>query len=242
MRTSIVIPCYNEADGIPQLCLRLLPLVDWLQRRGETEIVFVDDGSTDLTGEVIRREAVALPYRVITHERNEGITAALRTGFQECLGREVVTLDSDCTYEPTIAKDMLEKLLEGFDIVTASPYHPSGEVVGVQGWRLFLSKSLSRIYWLVLPLRLYTYTSCFRAYRKEILRSLDFRSNGFLGVTEILVSAILKGYRIAEIPAVLTKRRFGQSKIRVVRVIISHIRYILYVIYLRVSHQARNVT
>jgi dolichol-phosphate mannosyltransferase len=241
MSTTLLIPCYNEEAGIPQLCDRLRPLVQVLGGDGATEVLFVDDGSTDGTVEAINRGAIGLPFRIVSHDHNRGLGAALRTGFAASMGEEVVTLDSDCTYDPGQAVELLRTLRQGFDVVTGSPYHPVGEVVGVEGWRLFLSKGLSRVYWLILPQRLYTYTSCFRAYRRGILPTLVMKDDGFLGVTQILVSAILGGFKVSEVPARLTRRKFGQSKIKIVRVVISHIRYIFYVIFLRMSHRVQNV-
>jgi dolichol-phosphate mannosyltransferase len=232
-----VIPCYNEAEGIPQLCQKLTSLVDTLSRNGGVEVLFVDDGSTDGSADVIRRLANALPYRILTHPANRGLGAALRTGFHECVGDEVVTLDSDCTYDPIQALELLRALRAGNDVVTGSPYHPKGSVVGVVRWRLFISMLLSRLYWAILPVRLYTYTSCFRAYRREVLLQLDAPDDGFLSVAQLLVSAILGGARVAEVPALLTRRRFGQSHLRTIQVGLSHLRYLLHVVWLR----ARNV-
>jgi len=231
--TSVLIPCYNEAEGIPQLCTRLRELCAGLSLNGGTEVIFVDDGSIDGTADAIRREAVGLPYRIVGHEQNRGLGDALRTGFAESRGQEVVTLDSDCTYDPMQAIALLGLLRQGNDVVTGSPYHPDGEVVNVPGWRLFLSKTLSHLYWVIVPVHLYTYTSCFRAYRREALPLLESRDPGFLAVTELLVSAILKGLRVAELPARLTSRRFGQSKIRTAAVALSHLRYIAHVVLMR---------
>jgi len=238
VKTSLVIPCFNEADGIPQLCERLRPVAQTLRKDGEVEVVFVDDGSKDGTADVIRVEANGLPYRIVPHDRNRGIGAALKTGFAASVGEEVVTLDSDCTYDPERVVDLLRLLREGNDVVTGSPYHPKGEVVGVPGWRLLLSKGLSRLYWIILPGRLYTYTSCFRAYRRSILPSLTAESDGFLGVTQLLASAILHGARIAELPAQLTSRRYGQSKIKVVKVSLSHLQYLGHLLVIRLSGRA----
>jgi dolichol-phosphate mannosyltransferase len=198
-----------------------------LDVEGGFEVVFVDDGSTDGTADIIRQEAVGLPFQIVTHARNRGLGAALRTGFAASTGEEVVTLDSDCTYDPLQVVDLLECLRSGQDVVTGSPYHPQGVVVDASRWRLLLSKQLSTLYALVIPLHLYTYTSCLRAYRREALRTLRVDHDGFLAVTDLLVTPILRGMRVAEIPSRLERRRFGRSKVSVVRVSLSHIRYLL---------------
>jgi dolichol-phosphate mannosyltransferase len=230
MQTTFIIPCFNEAEGIPQLCRRLREIRPVLMEGGQIEFLFVDDGSTDGTADVIRREALDLPYRIVAHEQNRGLGAALRTGFAESRGQEIVTLDSDCTYDPLQAVDLLKLLRNGNEVVTGSPYHPQGRVVNIVRWRLMISRALSYLYWLVLPVHLYTYTSCFRAYRREILPNLEARDDGFLAVTQLLVSAILQGLVVAEMPATLTSRRFGRSKIRAVKVALSHLRYLLHIV------------
>lgn len=224
--TSLVVPCFNEVEGIPQLCRRLRSLVPELEPAGAVEVLFVDDGSTDDTLQAIRTEAEQLPYRIVRHERNRGLGAALKTAFAHAEGEEIVTLDSDCTYDPDQVPALLAALRDGADVVTASPYHPRGRVAGVVLWRLLLSRSLSYVYWLLLPVRLYTYTSCFRAYRTSRVRELDAPDDGFLAVSQLLIDAILRGMRVVEVPATLTPRRFGQSKIRVVSVMMSHLREI----------------
>ena len=239
--TTIVIPCFNEEAGLPQLCTRLRPVVDVLGEQGDVEVLFVNDGSTDSTVDVIQTEAAGLPFRIVSHERNMGIGAAFKSGFTASRGDEIVTIDSDCTYDPARIPDILEALRDGADVVTGSPYHPSGQVVGVQGWRLLMSKTLSRMYWAVLPGRLYTYTSCFRAYRRSVLPILRAESNGFLAVTEFLASALLAGARVTELPATLSSRKYGQSKIKVVRVSISHLKYIRSLLWWRVFGTGRNL-
>jgi dolichol-phosphate mannosyltransferase len=233
--TSIVIPCFNEVEGIYQLCGRLRELLPVLSRDGVVEIVFVDDGSTDGTADAIRREADGLPYVIATHPVNKGLGAALRTGFATARGLEIVTMDSDCTYDPLQSVELLRVLREGKDVVTGSPYHPDGRVVNVVGWRLMISKTLSFMYWLLLPTQLYTYTSCFRAYRRDAIPALEAPDDGFLAVTQLLVSGILRGCYVAEVPAVLTSRKFGRSKIRTLQVALSHLRYLAHVIRIQMA-------
>ena len=235
MQTTFIIPCYNEAEGIPQLCTRLREILPALTQGGPSEFLFVDDGSADGTADAIRREAGDLPYRIVAHEKNRGLGAALRTGFAESRGREVVTMDSDCTYDPLQAVELLRMLRKGNDVVTGSPYHPEGKVVNVVRWRLLVSKMLSYLYWLVVPVHLYTYTSCFRAYNREVLNHLEAEDDGFLAVTQLLVSAILQGYLVVEMPATLTSRRFGRSKIRTVKVALAHLRYLFRVVRMQMA-------
>ena len=108
-------------------------------------------------------------------------------------------------------------------MVTASPYHSEGAVRNVPGWRLFLSKSLSKMYAVVLHHRLATYTSCFRVYRRSAVRRLSVRDGGFLGVAELLGRLDLDGGRIVECPAVLEVRLLGRSKMKTVRTIFGHL-------------------
>jgi dolichol-phosphate mannosyltransferase len=112
-------------------------------------------------------------------------------------------------------------------MVTASPYHPDGRVNNVPSWRLFLSKRLSALYRIVLPEKLFTYTSCFRVYRKSAMEGLELREGGFLGVAETLGLVALKGGRVAECPAVLEVRLLGRSKMKVLRTMAGHLRLLI---------------
>jgi dolichol-phosphate mannosyltransferase len=136
-------------------------------------------------------------------------------------------MDSDCTYDPVEIGPLVAPLLAGWDFATGSPYHPRGRVLNVPGWRLVLSKGLSMLYWLVAPVKLWTYTSMFRAYRREALRTIEWRSDGFLSTSEILMEGAAAGLTIFELPTTLATRRFGASKIRLLRVMRDHLRYLL---------------
>jgi hypothetical protein len=145
------------------------------------------------------------------------------TGLRRAETEVVCSMDCDCTYDPLELGAMIARLEDGVDVVTASPYHPAGHVRDVPGWRLFLSRSLSRLYRLVLHQRLHTYTSCFRVYRRSKTIGLEARHDGFLGVAELLVRHDLAGHRIVEHPTTLNVRRLGQSKMRLARTITGHL-------------------
>jgi dolichol-phosphate mannosyltransferase len=224
---SIVIPCFDEADGLAQLDARLTPVIANIARERAVEVVLVDDGSRDATPEVLRRRFAARPeFRVVRHEKNRGLGAAMRTGFAAARGEVVVTMDADCTYAPEMIPALAAPVLHDLaDLATASPYHPQGAVVGVQPWRLALSLGLSHLYSLAVPrsVRVHTYTSLFRAYRREVLAASPFQADDYVAVAEVLLRALRSGFRVAEMPAVLERRRFGQSKLKVIRTIRRHL-------------------
>lgn len=222
---SIIIPCFNESEGTKALSKRLLPVLARLSLTRSVELILVDDGSTDDTFLKLQQH-FHQHARIIRHAQNRGLSAAIQTGVEHSTGAIVCTTDSDCTYAPEQLIPLLELMQEDVDIVTASPYHPKGRVRNVPGWRLFLSKGLSFIYSVVLPQKLYTYTSMFRAYRREVIETIPVTYPGFLGLVEILAEAILRDYHVVEYPAELQRRVFGQSKLRVARVIWSHLKYI----------------
>jgi dolichol-phosphate mannosyltransferase len=239
MKLSIIVPCYNEAENIPRLHDELLPVVEKMvgQRWGNTpevigsaEIIFIDDGSRDDTLSRLREyfgieTKSELSFKFLRHKTNLGLGAAIRTGFSNASGDVLITVDSDGTYRFAEIPALLSCLISGVAIVTASPYHPLGGVVGVPTSRLVLSKGSSFLYRILVDWHVHTYTCLFRAYRLEVIKDITFESDGFLAGTEILVKTILKGYRVAELPSVLHRRVYGVSKARIMQTIVSHLRF-----------------
>jgi len=225
-RVSLVVPYYDEVDGIPPLAAKLRGLASRLLPGYQLECVLVDDGSRD-GSESKARECFAGMDNVVfvKHEHNRGLGAAMRSGFEHATGEIVAAIDSDCTYDPMQVPVLIEALQRNSaDIATASPYHPDGGVENVIGWRLFLSRGASWMYRLVCSCKLYTYTSMMRAYRRSVIRNVSFSSDGFAGVTEVLLRAASQGCRIVEVPMVLRSRQTGVSKMRVARSVWMHLR------------------
>lgn len=238
MKISIIVPCYNEADNIQKLEQEFFPVAEGLIGAHllddtpieDVEVVFVDDGSQDSTFEVLksafgRRLRKNLTVKFERHNVNRGLGAAIRTGFHASNGDILVTTDSDGTYKFSTIPALISFMRNGVDIITASPYHPQGEVVGVPGYRIFLSRSSSLLYRILLKWNIYTYTALFRGYRREVVDQIPFRANDYLAGTELMVKAMLKGYNVAEYPAALHRRVFGISKARLLQTIFSHLRF-----------------
>jgi dolichol-phosphate mannosyltransferase len=239
MKLSIVIPLYNEVENIPKLEVEFLPVVSELTQSHMVEVVFVDDGSTD--GTWVALDALAkssnsrMRFCLERHAENRGLGAAIRTGFIAASGEVIVTTDSDGSYKFTEIPALLSNLAPEVDIVTASPYHPDGKVLGVPPYRLILSRGSSLIYRLLVDWRIRTYTCLFRAYRREAIEDVSFDCDDFQAVTEILVKGMLLGYRVVEYPAVLHKRSLGVSKVKLGKTIIDHLRFQALVLLHRLS-------
>ncbi len=223
-RLTIVVPCFNERESIPQLESTLQQLINVLTNY-DCDFILVDDGSCDGTGDMLHKVFSSnKQYQVIRHDENRGVMAAIMTGIRAAESEIVASLDSDCSYDPTQLEQLVPRLTEDVAMVTASPYHPDGNVRNVPQWRLMISKAASLLYTLVMNQKLCTYTSCFRVYRKKHIAHLSLEQGGFVGVAELVWQLQQHGSRIVEVPAVLDVRRYGQSKLRVLRVAMGHLR------------------
>lgn len=223
---SVVIPCFNEEESLPELQSRLFPVVQAMRASMAVEVILVDDGSSDDT--FARLTALSLEHqdiRVLRHDKNRGLGAALKTGMQAASGKVIVTTDSDGTYDFSEIPRLVSLMVDGVDIVTASPYHPAGGVENVPGYRLVLSKGASFLYRLIASRNIHTYTSLFRAYRAESIKGLKVASDDFLFVTELLVLGVRAGLKVVEYPTTLRVRRTGASKARIARIIRDHLRF-----------------
>lgn len=223
---DIIIPLCNERESIQKMTDCLGSLHKRLVSRYKVRYLFVDDGSTDRTGEFLEGAAPrGSHFKILTHPINRGVGAAFRTAFEHVDGDYVCTIDADCSYGPDRLLQMLDALEDGgADVIVASPYHPNGAVQGVQRWRIALSASCSNLYRMLTPLKLYTYTSIFRAYRTKTVKGLAVENDGFVAAVEILLSIDRLGYRIEEMPMTLCRRSTGISKMRVGKTTAAHLK------------------
>ena len=218
---TVAVPCYNEQAGLPSLVERLAAL----QRNGGRgwQVLFVDDGSADQTftrllGSV-RREPWA---KVLRHPINLGLGASLRTAFRYIESPIVCSIDSDCTYPPERLPELVALLDDGAEIATASAWHPGSEAPQGGPMRIGLSRAVSGLYKRLIGQDVHTFTCLYRAYRRDALERIRFRSNGFAAVAEIMLRGMLAGYRVRELPMRLESRRFGESKLKIGDAILAH--------------------
>jgi glycosyltransferase involved in cell wall biosynthesis len=224
MDLSIVIPMFNEAENVEVTLSQVEESLVSFQ--GTYEIIVVNDGSLDNTLENVEKVAAQNgKVRVVSHSKNIGRGMALRTGFKESKGEIVVSIDADLSYDPRYILDFLKTLRteQDIDFVLASPYMPGGGVQNVPFLRLWISKLGNKILRLAMPNRIYTSTGIFRAYRRKVLDSLELESDGKEIHLEILSKALALGYRVKELPAILTGRKRGKSKFKFRKTTISHL-------------------
>jgi glycosyltransferase involved in cell wall biosynthesis len=224
MDLSIIIPMFNEAENVESTLRRLEEAM--IPFQGTYEIVPVNDGSLDNTVDILNKLAEQnSKLKIVSYKKNVGRGMALRKGFKESSGAIIVSIDADLSYSPQYILDLVETLNREpeVDLVLASPYMPGGGVKDVPVFRLWVSKFGNRVLRLVMPNRIYTSTGIFRAYRKRVLDSLEIESDGKEIHLEILSKAIALGYRVKEVPVVLTGRQKGRSKFKFKKTAISHL-------------------
>lgn len=191
------------------------------------KLILVDDGSTDDTKAVAERICGEKPYaRLVSYGPNRGRGKALREGFARARGKYIVTIESDLSWDASLMVDMLRMLESGeTDMVLASPYVRGGGIEGVPPARLMISRLGNMILNLVMPGNFKMVTQMFRAYRREVIESLELESDGKEIHLEILSKALALGYRAQEIPAVLRSRGGGRSKFRLGKTAVSHLAF-----------------
>ncbi|NPA41186.1 MAG: glycosyltransferase family 2 protein [Aquificae bacterium] len=212
---SVVVPTYNEEESVPHLYEKLKEVLDKLGE--EYEIIFVDDGSEDGTPEILKELASKdKKVKVIRFRRNYGQTAAMYAGFEHAKGDVIITMDADLQNDPEDIPKLLEKIKEGYDIVS--------------GWRKdrkdpFLSRKLpSKVAnWIiskVTGVELHDYGCTLKAYKADIAKRYRL-----YGDMHRFLPALAKrfGAKITEIPVKHHPRIYGKSKYgigRTVRVIL----------------------
>jgi len=201
---SIVIPVFNEVKNVAELHKRLSAVLDAIPQK--SEIIFIDDGSSDGTFETLCEIQQEDPsVWIVRLRRNFGQSAAFSAGFDLAHGAVIVTMDGDLQNDPQDIPKLLEKIDEGFDIVS--------------GWRirrkdLFLTRRLpsmaaNALISRVTGVSLHDYGCSLKAYRREVLKSVRL-----YGELHRFIPALASwmGVKVAEIPVNHFPRKYGRSK------------------------------
>jgi glycosyltransferase involved in cell wall biosynthesis len=201
-RVSVVTPAYNEALIIQSHLALLCDYMRSLESQYDWEILVVNDGSRDESGQLAEQFAKVQPkVRVVHHRINQGLGQALRTAFDEARGDYIVVMDLDLSYSPDHIERLLDRIYTtGAGMVVASPYMPGGSIDNVPWFRKELSIWANRFLSFASKRSLATLTGMVRVYDAEFVRMLHLRSRGMDINPEIIHKSMLLLAQIEEIP------------------------------------------
>jgi glycosyltransferase involved in cell wall biosynthesis len=211
---SVVVPAYNEAGLLVDSLTALHEYLCTLDDCYRWELVVVDDGSVDSTGDHAD-EFAATHARVVVlhHEQNGGLGRAVRSGFHYCSTEYIVMMDSDLSYSPDHIRPLLDTIIaSGASVVIAAPYRPDARAIGVPPSRLVMSRTANRLLALAAGGGLTTLTGLVRAYDGDFARSLDLHESGPTVNCEIVYLARRRGAAVVEIPAHLDWTRLQSER------------------------------
>ena len=207
MKLTIVLPVWNEAKNLSLLLPELKRVVDALDVT--CEILVVDGGSSDGSQDVARQHGVS-----VTQQERPGYGGALHAGFSAAQGEHILTMDADYSHPPSFVTDLFRKR-ETSDLLIASRYVEGG-TADMSPFRLLLSRVLNGVYGRVLDLPYRDLSTGFRLYRRTALEGIEFRSEKFDVLPEILVLLYSKGCSISETPFNYQPRKSGRSHARLI--------------------------
>lgn len=200
---SIVVPLYNEEESVEKLLAALLEAGK--QFEFSYEIILVDDGSTDKTWEIIEHlKQSTLQLRAIKFRRNYGQTSAMVAGFDYAKGEIIVTMDGDLQNDPSDISMLLEKIEEGYDIVSGWRKDRKDHV-----FRVLLSRVANAIISSTTHIRLHDYGCSLKAYRAECIKSIEAYGEMHRFFPAL---ASMTGARVTEVPVKHHSRKYGFSK------------------------------
>jgi glycosyltransferase involved in cell wall biosynthesis len=203
---SVVVPVLNEEQNIEPLFKKLSAKLDSLGQN--YEVIFVDDGSNDGTFAKLKKlhaEHLGLVH-VIRFRRHFGKTPALVAGFSRCQGDVIFTMDGDLQDDPEEIPSFLEKLDEGYDLVSGWKY-PRLDPVS----KTFPSRIFNGMVSTMTGVHLHDINNGFKAYRREVIEDTHFKLYGEFH-RFVPVMAHWRGFRVTEIKVRHHPRKFGHSK------------------------------
>lgn len=218
MNSIIIIPTYNEIENIKGLVEEILKLDSF-------HILIVDDNSPDGTGKIV--DGLSKKYKevyVIHRERKLGIGSAYILGFKSALKKNfdyIITMDADFSHNPEYLMSLI-KNIDKYDVVIGSRYLKNSQIIGWRYGRKVLSYGANLFTKFMLKLKINDFTSGFRCYKSEVLKSINLNtiiSDGYFFQIEIIYKCWQQGHNIAEIPIVFTNRLKGSSKISKLEII-----------------------
>jgi glycosyltransferase involved in cell wall biosynthesis len=202
---SVIVPVYNERQTIAELLrrVRAVPI--------PTQIIVVDDGSTDGTAEVVRRETTDGAIELVVHEVNRGKGAAVRSGLERVRGEVVIIQDADLEYDPGEYPLLLAPIEKGIAwVVYGSRF--LGPHRAMYFWHSVGNKLLTLTCNVLFDTTLTDLETCYKVFTTDVIRSFRLRSDRWGFDPEVTAKVLKRGHRIYEIPISYAGREFHEGK------------------------------
>lgn len=201
---SVVIPLLNEAESLPELSAQLEKELFSLTN-DSYEVIFVDDGSTDNSYEIIKEINKNNPkFKAIRFRRNFGKSAALAVGFERAKGQYVATMDADLQDDPKELSNLLKKINEGYDLVSGwkkERHDPISKTLPSKLFNYVTSKTSG--------IKLHDFNCGLKLYKKEVVKSVHVYGEMHRYIPAL---AHWQGFKVTELPVTHHARKYGHSK------------------------------
>ena len=206
MRVSFIVPAHNEAATIDEVLERVAALPF------DKQVIVIDDGSTDGTGEIAERRAAANEI-LLLRQPNRGKGAAIRAAIPHLDGEIAVIQDADMEYDPADVPALIEPIEKGAaDVVFGSRLSRGKPQRAYLFWHLVGNRFLSLLTNVLFNTTLSDMETGYKAFRTDVLRSLDLRSDGFAIEPEITAKVCKRKLRIYELPISYYGRTYAEGK------------------------------
>jgi len=205
MRLSVIIPAYNEAATIAEILkqVRAVGLA--------SEIIVVEDGSTDGTREILKAEETAPSTTVLYHDRNRGKGTAVRAGLERATGDIILLQDADLEYDPRDYPSMIRPIEEGrVKVVYGSRF--LGPRKAMLFWHMLGNKTLTLITNVLYNTILSDMETGYKAFHADLIKSIPLKSRRFEVEPEITAKVLKRGHRIFEVPISYYGREYSEGK------------------------------
>ena len=210
MKLSVIIPAFNEKKTIKEIVKKVFAVPF------EKEIIVVDDGSTDGTGNILKE--LEVPVTIISHERNMGKGASIKSALKKVTGDIVIIQDADLEYDPQEFGKLIEPILNGETQVVYGSRNLKTDARGKHinpmstfsfYWGgIFLSKLANFLY----GVKITDESTGYKVFKSEVIKNIDLKCSGFEFCPEITAKLCRKGYRIKEVPISYKPRDFKHGK------------------------------
>ena len=207
VRVSFMIPAYNEGATLGEVLERVEAL------ELEKQVIVVDDGSTDETPAILERWQDGRADRLVLRQRNRGKGAAIRAAIPHVDGDIAVIQDADMEYDPADVPELIEPIVRGVaDVVFGSRLTGGRPQRAYLFWHLVGNRFLSLVTNVLYNTTLHDMETGYKAFRVDVLRSLDLRQDDFAIEPEITAKVCLRGLRVYELPIAYYGRTYAEGK------------------------------